>query len=308
VLDDTLTVCIAKFERTRLVRCQAIIGDADHSRAAGEQLGPELARPGLKGVLILCDGLTVNGSELTRGLNARLPEGVVVTGGLAADGDRFKQTWTLDERGEPRAGLVTAVGFVGDHLSIRYGCRGGWDVFGPRRLVTRSQGNVLYELDHTPALELYKRYLGERAAGLPATALLFPLELHTKSHSVVRTVLSVDERAGTMTFAGDIPEGQYAQLMRANFDRLIDGAAGAGSCLAGAPNVPGLCIAISCVGRRLVLGERTEEEAEAVLQTLPPAVHQVGMYSYGELSPQGAGTCELHNQTMTVTLLQEEGP
>jgi hypothetical protein len=308
VRDDTLTVCIARFEHTRLVRCQARIESAMHSRSAGVQLGCELVQAKASGALLLCDGLTVNGSELTSGLNAQLRQDVVVTGGLSADGARFKRTWTLDEHGMPQAGLVTAVGFVGAHLRIGYGSRGGWDVFGPRRLVTKSQGNVLYELDQTPALELYKKYLGERAQGLPAAALLFPLELHTGSRRIVRTVLSVDECAGTMTFAGDIPQGQYAQLMRANFDRLIDGAAHAAASVADCPDVPGVCVAISCVGRKLVLGERTEEEAEAVSHMLPRNVHQVGMYSYGELSPQDLGICDLHNQSMTITLIQELEP
>jgi hypothetical protein len=59
------------------------------------------------------------------------------------------------------------------------------------------------------------------------------------------------------------------------------------------------------VGRRLVLGSRTEEEIEATLEVLPKGTQQIGFYSYGEISPYTAGTCDLHNQTMTLTTLSE---
>jgi hypothetical protein len=143
---------------------------------------------------------------------------VVVTGGLAGDGDRFQQTWIITD-GTPHSGFVCAAGLYGEQIRIGHGSMGGWDIFGPERTVTRSDGNVLYELDGRPALELYKEYLGERASGLPATGLLFPLSLRTDSsngESIVRTILAVDEESQSMTFAGDIPEGARAQLMKAN--------------------------------------------------------------------------------------------
>jgi hypothetical protein len=188
------------------------------------------------------------------------------------------------------------------------GSKGGWDAFGPTRQVTRAQGNILFELDGKPALELYKSYLGERAAGLPATALLFPLSLRDpegRNEDIVRTVLAVDEASQSLTFAGDIPEGHLVQLMRANFDRLVDGAGAAAVGLGDRGLSPTLAVAVSCVGRRLVLGERVEEEVEATLDALPTGTQQVGFYSYGELSPQATGACSLHNQTMTLTVIQE---
>jgi hypothetical protein len=195
-------------------------------------------------------------------------------------------------------------------LRIGHGSKGGWDFFGPERVITRSRDNVLYELDGRPALDLYKEYLGDRAAELPAAAWLFPLSIRANRsdvNRVVRTVLSVDDAEKSLTFAGNVPKGHLAQLMRANFDRLVDGAAGAASELRPAlnGNGPTLCIAVSCVGRRLVLGERAEEEVEAVLEALEPHTRQVGFYSYGELSPYANGRCDLHNQTMTLTAIGE---
>lgn len=309
VTDGTVTGAAVRFDRTRLRSAAARVPSADRSRAAGGELAGQLAGPALRGIFVLSEGTGVNGSELVAGLNEALPAGVVVTGGLAGDGTRFERTWVLKDR-RPEAGWICAIGFYGEDVRIGHGSKGGWDIFGPERRVTRSVGNVLYELDGRPALGLYKEYLGELAAGLPATALLFPLALRVGEVSVVRTILNVDESEQSLTFAGDVPEGSLARLMRANFDRLIT-AAGDAAGLAvppgggTAPAGPTLCLAVSCVGRRLVLGERTAEELEAALEVLPPATVQTGFYSYGELSPLANGTCDLHNQTLTLTTLSE---
>jgi len=205
---------------------------------------------------------------------------------------------------------VAAVGFYGNRLRIGYGSMGGWDSFGPDRLVTRAEANVLYELDGSSALELYKRYLGPHAATLPASGLLFPLSLRGESgdQRVVRTILGIDVHAGSLIFAGDIPQGGYARLMKANVDRLIDGATGAATAChepLGA-STPSLAILISCVGRKLVLKQRTEEEVESVRNVLGAGAVLSGFYSYGEIAPfSSSAKCELHNQTMTITTFGE---
>ena len=307
--DGGVVVGVMQFDQSTLMTATAAVEAAEESYAAGETIARQLEQPGLKGVLIFSDGLNVNGSELIRGLNAVLPSSVVITGGLAGDGNRFKRTWVIKDR-RPQSGFVCAVGLYGDRLTIGHGSKGGWDIFGPERLVTRAQGNVVYELDGKPALQLYKEYLGDLAAGLPATALLFPLGLRTTSpdqRQIVRSILAVDETAQSMIFAGDIPQGSFTQLMRANFDRVIHAASQAALMAhsSDAPPTPRLSIAVSCVGRKLILGERTEEELEATLDVLPAGTQQIGFYSYGEIAPYASGTCELHNQTMTLTTISE---
>jgi hypothetical protein len=312
LMDDSLTVAVARFEGSTLESASAAIESASQSFEVGRHLAGKLVRDDLRAVFLVSDGLNVNGSELVRGLNAVVPESVVVTGGLAGDGDRFRRTWVLDGD-EPRSHRVSAVGLYGKRLRIGHGSKGGWDKFGPARRITRAHDNVLHELDGRPALGLYKEYLGERAKDLPASALLYPLALSERpgdSKVLVRTVLSVNEKDQTMTFAGDVPEGSLAQLMRANFERLIEGASTAARhTLSSAGQLMAksdvLSLAISCVGRRLILGERTEEEIEAALHELPPGTRQIGFYSYGEISPFASGGCDLHNQTMTLTTITE---
>jgi hypothetical protein len=306
VSDGGLAVAVARFDHATIRRATAPIAGPEDSYSAGHAMAEGLADPSLRAVFVLSEGLRVNGSALVRGLSGVLPDEVVVTGGLAGDGDRFDRTWVLVD-GEPTLGYACAVGLYGPSIHVGHGSVGGWDIFGPQRRITRSERNVLYELDGKPALALYKSYLGDLASGLPATGLLFPLAVRTgEGEPVVRTILSIDESAQSMTFAGDIPEGGLGQLMIGNFDRLVAGASEAAvACAARANGGQTLAIAVSCVGRRLLLDERIEEETAATLDVLPPGSQQVGFYSYGELSPGAAGFCDLHNQTMTLTTLSE---
>ncbi len=310
VLDDSLVATGVAFEHGHVAIAAAQLSEATDGVTLGTLLASRLPRDGLVHVLVLSDGLKVNGSALVAGLTSELASGVAITGGLSADGARFERTAVCLDGPEPSEQVV-AIGLYGEKLHVGYGSLGGWDPFGPERRITKSEGNVLYELDGEPALDLYKRYLGDHAAALPASGLLFPLTIRNAlgdSTPVVRTILSVDENAHTLTFAGDVPEGYRARLMRANFERLVDGASGAAkiSQTGLGTTKADLALLISCVGRKLVLKQRIEEEVEAVREVLGADTVMTGFYSYGEIAPFGASAgCELHNQTMTITTISE---
>lgn len=304
VEDESLSVLVALFERTR-VRVAEDRLTAGESFEVGARMGRALRGEDLRAVFVLSDGLDVNGTQLAAGLGSVLLT-VPTSGGLAGDGTRFQKTWVL-ANGKPTAGVVSAIGFYGDALRVGHGSKGGWDKFGPERRITRAKDNVLHELDERPALDVYERYLGELAAGLPATALLYPIAIRndrSSTEQLVRTVLKHSAEERSLTFAGDMPVGALAQLMRANLDRLVQAAQEAA--LSTAREIPAsACIAVSCVGRRLVLGSRTEDELAAVKEALPPGCELAGFYSYGELSPRDGHGGQLHNQTMTLTTFAE---
>ncbi len=312
-VDDEIAAVALRFDRTRIeLACEAVPTPL-HSRACGEAIGQALAADDLAGIFVLSDGLNVNGSELVAGVTGVIGPTIPLTGGLAGDGAKFEET-LVGADDTPKRGQVAAVGFYGSSIRIGHGSAGGWDEFGPRRRITRSTGNVLYELDGKPALDLYERYLGEEDAhGLPGTALLFPLLIRDPvqpDQDVVRTVLAIDRTARSMTFAGDVPEGWVAQLMRGNFDRLAAGAAVAArqarSGLGDSSDQNGVAVLVSCIGRRLLMGQRIVDEVEAAGAQLGAKIPRLGFYSYGEISPHGAaGVCQLHNQTMTVTAFTE---
>lgn len=314
VSDDVASAVALDFSRTTVRVASARIARSTDSRSVGASLGAELNDKDLAGIFVLSDGLGVNGSALVEGIASRIGASVPVSGGLAGDGPDFAQT-IVGCDAPPEPNTIAAVGFYGDAIRIGHGSAGGWNVFGPMRRITRSAGNVLFEVDGKPALDLYKLYLGpEESQKLPGSALLFPLRIFDPTHpdqSVVRTILGVDHAAGSMTFAGDMPEGWSAQLMRGSFDRLCAGAAEAThravERAAPGADAQSVAILVSCIGRRLLMGQRIDEELEAAAAELGPNCLPVGFYSYGEISPhEQSGFCQLHNQTMTVTLLTEQ--
>lgn len=313
ISDDRIAAAAVRFSSTKVQLVGEAVAGPQRSGACGEAIGRALAADDLAGIFVLSDGLNVNGSELVAGITRFVGKGIPVTGGLAGDGADFKES-VVGADCPPRSHLVAAVGFYGPAVRFGHGSAGGWDIFGPQRRVTRSSGNILFELDGRPALDLYERYLGEDDInGLPGTALLFPLQVQDPAdleHEIVRTVLAVDREARSMTFAGDVPEGWYAQLMRGNFDHLAVGAAEAArqarAGLNGGASSDGIALLVSCIGRRLLMGQQTTEEVEAAAAELGSQMSRIGFYSYGEISPHAAsGICELHNQTMTVTTIAE---
>lgn len=309
VYDDAIVCTAVRFESSRVAAATVSVDELTDSEALGALLASRLPREELAHVFVLSDGLKVNGSALVKGLATNLPEHIDVTGGLAADGSRFERTAVCAGGAQPNEQIV-AVGLYGSQLQVGCGSLGGWDAFGVERRITRAEGNVLFELDGEPALDLYERYLGEHAAGLPASGLLFPLSIRSGSEDrkpVVRTILAIDRRGRTITFAGDVPVGYRARLMRTNFERLVDGASDAARVARQhLDRSPDLAILISCVGRRLVLRQRVEEELEAVRDMLGARTRLAGFYSYGEIAPfTSDARCELHNQTMTITTISE---
>lgn len=313
ISDDEVVAVALRFERTQVRVASEAVASRDASRRCGVDLARRMAAPDLAGIFVLSDGLNVNGSELVAGITEVLGPDLPVTGGLAGDDERFELT-LVEADAEPSANRVAVIGLYGRSVRIAHGCAGGWDVFGPRRKVTRSEGSMVMELDGEPPLDLYTRYLGEEeAAAMPGSGLAFPMRIHDEAEphrQIVRSVFAVDREARTLTFAADIPEGCTAQLMRANFDSLAAGAGEAGrqarSALAEEVAGDKLAILVSCTGRRRVMGQRTQDELDAVAAELGDDVVRIGFYSYGEIAPPAAsGRCELHNQTMTVTVIAE---
>lgn len=314
VSDNSMVVTAIQFEKIAFKIAATDIANMDDSAGAGKRLAEQLNTPDLKAVVLLSQGVAVNGSDLIAGATSVLPKTVPLTGGLAGDNGAFTQTWTLlDDTVSDKQML--ALGFYGDAVNFAHGSFGGWQSFGPVRRATKSVGNVLFELDGEPALEIYKRYLGDYAKDLPASGLLFPFAILSgdrEETGLIRTLLGIDEAAGSLTLAGDIPQDGYLRLMHASTEALVDGAEAAAE--AAVVSMKGgvkqtsqsLALLVSCIGRKLVMGDRVDEEVEAVGAVFGQNCVLTGFYSNGEISPFLDTTeCKLHNQTMTITYLGE---
>lgn len=308
VLEDSITLTAIEFEKSnyKVFRENSL----EHNKDAillGNKLIQKVPKENLKHIIIVSEGSFINGSALIEGLETGI-NNVAITGGLCGDDSRFEKT-ICSYNENPKEGEVILIAFYGESLEVSFAQYGGWTPFGPERIITKSHQNVLYELDNQPALDLYKKYLGDKAAELPKSALLYPLSVKTKNkkESIVRTILTIDEQTNTMTLAGDVPEGSVVQLMMANIDHIVDGALKAAEIgMKNRKNKPELALLVSCIGRKLVMDQRVEEEIEEVIEVIGSQAVVSGFYSYGELAPfAGNINCELHNQTMTLTLFSE---
>jgi len=310
VAGKTCVITGVTFARTQVKVAEAVAVTSDDSFSAGAKLGEQLAGPGLAAVIVLGKGVAINGSALIDGIVSKIGAEVPLSGGLAGDDGAFQRTLILSPSGvyDDR---VVAVGLYGEALGLGYGSFGGWEPFGPTRKITRAEGNILYELDGEPALNIYKRYLGEYAKDLPASGLLFPFEMLDKDHDAVgliRTILAVNEAEGSLVLAGALVEDGYLRLMHASNDALVNGAENAASAALDAlgGDKASLALLVSCVGRKLVMGDQIDDEIDTVAELLGDQAVLAGFYSYGEISPlRGSTDCKLHNQTMTVTVLTE---
>ncbi|MHA7056317.1 FIST signal transduction protein [Aquimarina sp. M1] len=308
VADSSVVLTAIEFEKSQYVVVRENI--LEHNKDAfvtGQKLCKKLTENNLKHVFIISEGSFVNGSALINGLES-VYKSVIFTGGLCGDDARFEKT-LVGYNAVPKEGEIVAVGFYGDELDITSAQFGGWTPFGPERIVTKSDNNVLYELDDQPALDLYKKYLGEKASELPQSALLYPLSVKSqgKKEAFVRTILSIDEKDNSMILAGDVSKGATVQLMMANIDKIAEGASQAAvQGMEKRKKSPDLAILVSCIGRKLVMDQRVEEEIEEVIEIIGDKATVTGFYSYGELAPfRNSSKCELHNQTMTLTLISE---
>lgn len=308
--EDSLVVTAIRFDRidTRIAATE--LSDMEDSRAAGQRLAEQLADSDLRAVIMFSQGVGVNGSELIAGAVSVLGPHIPLTGGLAGDYGAFNRTWTLLDNQVSKS-MMLAIGLYGESVGFAHGSFGGWHSFGPARRATRAQGNVLHELDGEPALEVYKRYLGEYSSDLPASGLLFPFALLSddrQESGLIRTLLGVNEKDGSLVLAGDVPQNGYLRLMHASTEALVDGAEASAQAAwkMFSSDKPALGLLVSCIGRKLVMGDRVDEEVEAVGAVFGQGCVLTGFYSNGEISPFLETTeCKLHNQTMTVTYLAE---
>ena len=308
VYDESIVLTAIEFEQTSFTIVSENVSDYVDIKKMGLAISNKFDKDKLRHMFIVSDGSFVNGSGLIEGLESAEGFKASITGGLCGDGARFEKTLTSYNE-NPKQGEVVAIGFYGDALEVSYANFGGWTPFGPERTITKSKGNVLFEIDGKPALDLYKKYLGDKADELPQAALLYPLTVqqNTESEPLVRTILNIDEKENSMILAGDVPMNSKVQLMMSTTDDIAEGASNAAEqAMENRKNKPELAILVSCVGRKLVLDQRTEDEIEEVAEVIGGQARITGFYSYGEMAPfAGKNECQLHNQTMTLTLLSE---
>jgi hypothetical protein len=313
IYDGSAVATAVKFEKATLDYHEAVIHDPSNSFKAAYELIEKFDTRGLKHVMVFCDGLQSNPSEFVEGLRHKSDVNCTISGGFAADGFEFINSYVITNDVEAKSKMAVAVGFYGEGLKIGYGSLSGWDSFGVDRIVTRSENNKVYSIDGMPILELYKNMLQEQFKNLPASGMLLPISVRKKitDRPEIRSIVDYDSEKAYISFCGNIPEGSILRLMKANHERLVSGAEGAAEL--GIEEIGNthtdLAILISSVGRRLVLKQLDEDEIVAVRDVIGEDATIAGYYSYSEIAPHLSDKKpELQCQSMTITTFSEFDP
>ena len=289
-----------------------IEGLESNSETAGLQLAAALPADTCY-IQLFSDGLTGNGCALLRGIADRFGEKVPIAGGTAGDNGKFKQTWQF-AGSRVLTDAAVAIGFTG-MLNLGTGIRSGWTPIGLPKKVTRASGNVLYELNGEPALHVFERFLGEHAEKLPAIGVEYPLGLLGKwgdvgeeDYYLLRATMNVDRAAGSISFAGEIPEGAMVSLTCGDTNSILEAAEQAArlasSDLKG--HKPAVIFCYSCMARKIVLGRLTRQEIDRIRSVIGTTVPIIGFYTYGEYCRiRCDGPSLLHNETVTLSVLGE---
>jgi len=272
-------------------------------------------------LLVFPNGMGGDGLKVLEGLQLILGKDFEITGGYLGDDERFESTFQYYNGMVYKDTIVGLMVIKKKGFRTGIGVRSGFTSIGNSFICTSSEGNVVKEFEHTNALEMYKDFLGEeRALRLPGVCLEYPFGIidrnasdDTESLFQLRCGLSVDHENGTISLAASIPEGTEVTLTTASRGDIINGARDAAvqakKALFGA--TPQAIIMFSCVGRKLVLGRRIQEEVDAVLECIGLDVPLIGFYTYGEIGPidktiKDRSTVKFHNETVVLWVLGKE--
>ncbi len=306
--DDNIVYAALKFESSSVKVQTYNISDFSNSGELGEGIAKnieELSK--VKGIGIISDGGQVNGTELMTGLSMNLDNKIPIFGGMAGDQARFEATMTgLNEM--PSHGNVIVISFIGEKLNISTAHDDGWSSMGMEFTITSSEGNILNTADNKNIYDMLHELLEpENEDEFNRNTLFYPFSLTTDDGvSVIRTPIKVNHKEKTLVYAGDMPQGAKITLMKSNTMDLLDSAMHATTATKNEDKLESFLFAISCVGRRVVLGDMASEEYEEISNIYDKA-KILGFYSYGEFT-RSAGDdsyCKMHNQTFTLASISE---
>jgi hypothetical protein len=268
------------------------------AQQTAETVKQSLTAP-LKFCIATPESITTNASAILEGLKSALGDIPIFGGATAA-----QRTATNDYqffKTEVLSDSVPILLFAGNIL-FSHGVAGGWHPIGKRGIVTKVDGNIVYEIDNKPALEFYQYYFENFAPDSAYPLAVFP---PGEDKFFLRGSPTFNAELGSITTSGEVPlnsvvqisEGAQADILAASesaFNRAWETYPG---------QEPVAALLFSCAWRRWVLGSRTSQEYADIARNLKREIAICGFYTYGEIAPlQENGQSFFHNITF-VTLL-----
>ena len=244
------------------------------------------------------DGLHINGEAFIDTLG-KYHESLIIAGGLSGDNANFQQTVVFTEKEILPSGAVVAL-LYNEHLQVATKASFGWESVGKSMMVTRAEGNIIYEIDGECAVDIYGKYLGEDIArNLPQIGVEFPLIVKKHGMEIPRAPLSKSSD-GSLVFAGSIHTGDKVTFGYGNLQAILQ----YGQSVYEDHQVQKSesIFVYSCMARLQLLGENVNDE----LLPLQSICNVTGFFTYGEFYVESVNhKCELLNETMTILALSE---
>ena len=308
VNDDSISTTALTFKDTITKAVNKEVKDIGDSFLIGSELAKEVNTIWLKYILVFIDWLWINWCDFLDGIKSVLDKKVWITWWLAWDGFNPHKTYVSLNKKTDEKKMAVIVWFYGDSIKIWNASLAGFNTFGIERKITKSKGNIVYELDGEPMLKLYKKYLWKQAEKLPGSAVNFPLSISKQWEEdwLLRSILTVDEKTWSVTFSWNVTQWYRAFLMRTDLSSLIKEAWKAATLAMIKNPDPQFALLISCAGRRIILKQRVEDEIDDIRWIVWEDCTIAWFYSYGEIWISTWDiSYELHNETMTVALFSE---
>lgn len=292
------------------------------SLTAGRELGEKLlygfkdARRALS--IILSDGLISEGSNLIYGLQERLGKSFPLVGASASDNLRFLKTYLYFNQEVFSDG---ACGILwGGKLNFALGIKHGWKPLGKPRYVTKSRGNIVYEIDGANAAKIYEEYLACDLTKLKREqkyiSIFYPIGIYLSGEEeyLLRNILSI-ENDGSLIFQGDVPQDSLIRLMIGTKESCLQATQQAvDEAKKGLLSIPmvdykkrgakNFVLVFDSISRYILLKEDANKELRIIKEGLGKDTPIIGIYTYGEQAPLRSvsyqGQAYFHNQTITI--------
>jgi hypothetical protein len=271
------------------------------SRTTGQQVAQSLSSDlstDAVGLFVFPDGTTVNFDHFFAGLEGELSSDqfLPLWGGGAGDNFAMVQTYQYCDDEVVSDGVAYALLSGEAHLASTIGI--GYIPIGGERKVTRSQGNVIYEIDGKPALEVLQEYLPDRVLTedwgryIPTFGLSFRAPSHMEDEEyILRGINSVNTADGSVSLQTDVQEDTSVWFSSRDKEKIITGldrmADRIKEELGGAQ--PKLVLHFDCCSRGKIM-LRDQEKLQIFRrfrQAVGPEVPWAGFYTYGEIGPVG---------------------
>ncbi|MCB9755079.1 MAG: FIST C-terminal domain-containing protein [Myxococcales bacterium] len=279
-------------------------GAGKSSREVGAALGrfaaESCARPGL---LVFSAGLKADGEQIVSGVLDAVDQGAPLFGGLAGDDLTLHRTSVALGESICHDGALALV-FDQARVELRGVASSGWQPIGASKTVTRAEGNLVFEIDGQPAIDVYKTILHTTGSEGMMESELPLLVYRDDGSAVVRTAMMTDHERGALVYAGTVRQGARVRFASPPGFEITEHAVAEVKAFQEreAPAADAVLIA-SCKGRHLALGPMVEDEIEALHELW--ARPTVGFFSFGEIGRlTGSGT-DFHNNTFSLVTIRE---